>query len=116
MLGSLKSLWNLYLDGASLSTIDIFNTVVNNWNIAVTDEALVKIESSYKLLNTFIEEKRVIYGVNTSLGGFLEWLIPKGCGLILMQKELFAYWSQYYSQRHKTKEIIKKQDMIKTYC
>ena len=67
----------LILDGHSLSTADIFNVCENSEiEISITDEAAVRIDASNQLLKKFVEDNRVIYGVNTSLGGFVNWLIP----------------------------------------
>ena len=67
----------LVIDGYSLTTLDIFHTVSDpKKQIAVSKETEERIDASHKLLNQFVADNRVIYGVNTSLGGFVNWLIP----------------------------------------
>lgn len=67
----------LFLDGSSLSTSDVVRTLDDKHaKVSISQEVAQKIEASHKLLNKFVDEGRVIYGVNTSLGGFLNWLIP----------------------------------------
>lgn len=67
----------LFLDGNSLSTSDIIRVVENfETKVAIKSDTAQRIEASRKLLNEFVESDRVIYGVNTSLGGFVNWLIP----------------------------------------
>jgi histidine ammonia-lyase len=67
----------LILDGDSLSTSDVFNAVHDfDLTIATTKKIETQIESSRQFLNQIVAEKRVIYGVNTSVGGFVNWLVP----------------------------------------
>ncbi|MBS0628731.1 MAG: aromatic amino acid lyase [Verrucomicrobia bacterium] len=67
----------LFIDGNSLSTGEV-NDVVQDFEVrvAITKEAESRIEASRNLLDRLVEENRVIYGVNTSVGGFVSWLIP----------------------------------------
>jgi histidine ammonia-lyase len=67
----------LFIDGNALSTSDVFRTADDlDIKVSITDEVAKRIEASHRLLNKFVEDNRVIYGVNTSLGGFVNWLIP----------------------------------------
>ena len=65
-----------YIDGDNLNTEDVFRLVSTGIEIAISNETKSKIMQSRALLDKFILENRVIYGVNTSLGGFVNWLIP----------------------------------------
>lgn len=66
-----------FLDGNSLTTKDVSQIAENcEKKISITQEIANKIEASHRLLNKFVDEGRVIYGVNTSLGGFVDWLVP----------------------------------------
>jgi len=68
----------LFLNGESLSVSDVFK-YCNNYEIkiSISDEIKQKIMDSKKLLDEFIGENRIIYGVNTGVGGFVNWLIPQ---------------------------------------
>ncbi len=66
----------LFIDGNSLSTLDLTNAVSKPVKLCISDEVANRIEASHQLLNNFVKENRVIYGVNTSMGGFVNWLIP----------------------------------------
>ena|SRR3990167_3587865 len=67
----------LILDGNSLTTSDISSAVYDfDLEIVITEEAAERIEDSRQLLNQLVVENRVIYGVNTSVGGFVNWLVP----------------------------------------
>lgn len=66
----------MFLNGTSLSTSDVQFAIKNNLKLAVTEQVEDQIESSCKLLEQLISDNKIIYGVNTSLGGFVNWLIP----------------------------------------
>ena len=64
-------------DGGSLS-VDLLSDVARNPTIRVelTPEIRDRVIASRKLLDEFVESGRVIYGVTTGVGGFVNWLIP----------------------------------------
>ena len=56
---------------------DFINVCINKKRkIKISDEVRENIIKSRNLLEGFVNEKRVIYGVNTSLGGFVNILVP----------------------------------------
>ncbi|QZA59027.1 phenylalanine aminomutase (D-beta-phenylalanine forming) [Candidatus Rhabdochlamydia porcellionis] len=67
----------IIINGHDLTT-EILNQAGRNAKskVEVSAETKKKIEGSRELLDRFVEDNRVIYGVNTSLGGFVDWLIP----------------------------------------
>ena len=67
----------LFLDGNSLSTSDIFHICGNlEIKISITEKVAKRIDASHQLLNKFVENNRIVYGVNTGCGGFVNWLVP----------------------------------------
>ena len=65
-----------YIDGNSLKTADVFRLVNEGTEILISEATKARIVESRELLDDLISKNRVIYGVNTSLGGFVNWLIP----------------------------------------
>ncbi|MEK7339236.1 MAG: phenylalanine aminomutase (D-beta-phenylalanine forming) [Candidatus Rhabdochlamydia sp.] len=65
------------INGHDLTT-EILNQAGENdkSRVEISEETKKKIKDSRELLDRFVEDNRVIYGVNTSLGGFVDWLIP----------------------------------------
>ncbi|EOT44529.1 phenylalanine aminomutase (D-beta-phenylalanine forming) [Enterococcus columbae] len=59
-------------------SIENFAAVVRKENciIETANEVLAKINGSRKLLEDFVTNGRIIYGVNTSMGGFVNYLVP----------------------------------------
>ncbi len=69
---------NLFINGESLTTADVFKACNDTLiKVCISDETKKKIVDSKTLLDEFIENHRVIYGVNTGVGGFVNWLIPQ---------------------------------------
>lgn len=67
----------LVLTGQALTTIDLKRVAEDaSIEVAVCSNSLNQIQKSHQLLSDFVEKGRVIYGVNTSLGGFVHWLVP----------------------------------------
>lgn len=69
---------SLFVNGESLSVSDVFKACNDiKIKIGISDETKKKILDSKALLDEFTKEHRVIYGVNTGVGGFVNWLIPQ---------------------------------------
>ncbi|VVP70149.1 Tyrosine ammonia-lyase [Pseudomonas fluorescens] len=62
--------------GAILSPDRLAEIATNNVKISLSDETRSKVESSRRQLEKFVAEGRIIYGVNTSMGGFVNWHVP----------------------------------------
>ncbi|MFQ5534274.1 MAG: aromatic amino acid lyase [Sphingomonadales bacterium] len=67
----------MILDGASLS-IDAVALLARDRSLAVeiTPEIAERVRASRQLLDEFVESGRIIYGVTTGVGGFVNWLVP----------------------------------------
>ena len=64
-------------DGASL-TVDTLAAAVRDPDVQIefTTEIRERVAASRTLLDQFVDSGRIIYGVTTSVGGFVNWLIP----------------------------------------
>jgi len=64
-------------DGVSLTAASIVEAARDvNCRIALTPEIRARVTASRALLDEFVDSGRIIYGVTTSVGGFVNWLIP----------------------------------------
>ncbi len=68
---------NLIPDGIGL-TIDALTAAARDpgVRIEITPEIRERVTASRKLLDEFVDAGRIIYGVTTSVGGFVNWLVP----------------------------------------
>ena len=67
----------MILDGATLSVRDISEISGNpKIRIEISTEIEKRVRESRELLDRFVESGRIIYGVTTGVGGFVNWLVP----------------------------------------
>ncbi len=67
----------VFLDGNTLTTEEVVRVVTDPAiQLAISPETAKQIKASRQTLDGFIDEQKVIYGVNTGVGGFVNWLIP----------------------------------------
>lgn len=66
----------IYLDGNSLTTEDLVNLGKGLYKIKLTPEAEAKVEKSRELIESIVNEKKVVYGITTGFGKFAQTIIP----------------------------------------
>ncbi|WP_432662299.1 histidine ammonia-lyase [Wukongibacter baidiensis] len=65
------------IDGNSLTLEDLIRVSRENYRIELTEEAIEKIEKSRAIIDEFVDEGKVIYGITTGFGLFSNVLISK---------------------------------------
>ncbi|MCB1115750.1 MAG: aromatic amino acid lyase, partial [Chlamydiia bacterium] len=87
---NLKEQTQIVLDGKHLTTSNVFKAASDfDVKVVVTQETERSIVASRKTLNDFVKDGRIIYGVNTGVGGFVDWLVPNSYSEAL-QKNLIS--------------------------
>lgn len=79
-----------FLTGSHLSTSDVRHILNKDLDLVISEAIKDKIQSSRELLESLIDQGKIIYGVNTGLGGFVDWLIPKDCAGKLQENLISA--------------------------
>ena len=74
----LSSELNIFVPDGESMTIESLSAAVDdpNTRVEITDEIRDRVTASRDLLNEFVASGRIIYGVTTSVGGFVNWLVP----------------------------------------
>jgi len=67
----------IYLDGNSLNLEDFINVVRGGYKVELTEEAITKVEKSREMVDKFVEEEKVVYGITTGFGKFSDVNITK---------------------------------------
>jgi histidine ammonia-lyase len=67
----------LLIDGNHLTIGDVVRTAREQVQVAMTDEAAQHVQQSRKVVDDFVEEERVVYGITTGFGKFSDVLISK---------------------------------------
>nr|WP_207954625.1 aromatic amino acid lyase [Saccharopolyspora elongata] len=67
-----------------------------------------RVEVARSTLVRFVDEERVIYGVNTSMGGFVDWLVPTTLATTLQENLINAVATNVgsYVDAHTTRSIM----------
>ncbi|NLN15294.1 MAG: histidine ammonia-lyase [Tissierellia bacterium] len=60
----------VYIDGNSLTLEDFINITRKNYKIKLTEEAKERIRKSRALIDRYLEEERIVYGITTGFGKF----------------------------------------------
>ncbi|GAA0730986.1 phenylalanine aminomutase (D-beta-phenylalanine forming) [Dactylosporangium roseum] len=55
---------------------DIESAATTLTPVALDEAVRARVRASREILEGFVDQGRVIYGVNTSMGGFVDWLVP----------------------------------------
>ena len=64
-------------DGDTLTLETVVEAARNkNIKVQITDQICHRVSASRALLDEFVASGRIIYGVTTSVGGFVNWLLP----------------------------------------
>ncbi len=71
------NLSKIYLDGNSLNLEDFINVVRGGYKVELTEEAITKVEKSREMVDKFVEEEKVVYGITTGFGKFSDVNITK---------------------------------------
>ena len=67
----------MHLDGETLTVDQLAEAAYQNTSVEVFPEQAARVKASRDLLTGFVESGRIIYGVTTAVGGFVNWLIPE---------------------------------------
>ncbi len=65
----------IVLDGNSLTLEDFIRIVRGGYRVELSNEALEKVEKARNLVDRFVEEEKVVYGITTGFGKFSDVVI-----------------------------------------
>ena len=63
------------LDGNSLTLEDFIRIVRGGFRVELSEEAMKKVEKARNLVDRFVEEEKVVYGITTGFGKFSDVVI-----------------------------------------
>ncbi|SHK22214.1 histidine ammonia-lyase [Paramaledivibacter caminithermalis] len=67
----------IFIDGENLTIENIVEVARNNVEVALTDEAIEKVKKSRAVVDEFVENEKVVYGITTGFGKFSDVVITK---------------------------------------
>lgn len=66
---------HVLIDGNCLTLDDFINVTRFNYHVDLKDEAILKVNKSRELVDKFVEENKVVYGITTGFGKFSDVVI-----------------------------------------
>lgn len=79
------------IDGNSLTLIDIINVARSNYTVELSQEAREKVIKSRNLVDRFVDEERVVYGITTGFGKFSDVVITKEESKLLQRNLIISH-------------------------
>lgn len=67
----------IVLDGASLTLQNVVDVARNGYEVTLDPEAIEKVKASRKIVDSFVNEGKVVYGITTGFGKFSDTVISK---------------------------------------
>ncbi len=68
----------LFIDGGSLTVEEVVKVARDNLPVALAEKAIPSITKSRDLVDSYLDEERVMYGITTGFGKFSDVVIQKG--------------------------------------
>ncbi len=79
------------IDGNKLTIEEFINVVRKNYKVELSDEAVEKVEKSRSIVEKFVDEEKVVYGITTGFGKFSDVLISKDETKILQRNLIVSH-------------------------
>ena len=67
----------MHLDGETLTVDQMVEAAYQQTHVDIFPEQADRVKASRDMLDGFVKSGRIIYGVTTAVGGFVNWLIPE---------------------------------------
>lgn len=67
----------IIIDGRDLTIEDVVNVSRNGYKVEISDDVINKVKLSRKLVDKFVDEQKVVYGITTGFGKFSDVVISK---------------------------------------
>ncbi|WP_099191516.1 histidine ammonia-lyase [Tepidibacter mesophilus] len=67
----------IYIDGKSLTIEDVINVARNGYKVELTKESEEKVIKARNIVDKFVDEEKIVYGITTGFGKFSDVVISK---------------------------------------
>lgn len=81
----------VFIDGNSLKLKDVINVCRNNYKVELTEEAITNVKKSRELVDKYVDEERVVYGITTGFGKFSDVVISKDEAKMLQKNLIISH-------------------------
>lgn len=81
----------VFLDGNSLRIEDVVNVSRNNYRVQLSDNAIDNVIKSREVVERYVNEEKVVYGITTGFGKFSDVVISKDEAKILQKNLIISH-------------------------
>lgn len=81
----------VFLDGDSLTIEDVVNVSRNNYQVGLSDDAIDNVIKSRELVEYYVNEEKVVYGITTGFGKFSDVVISKDDAKTLQRNLIISH-------------------------
>lgn len=81
----------VYIDGKSLTIEDVVNVARNGYKVELTEESEKKVIKARNIVDKFVDEEKIVYGITTGFGKFSDVVISKEETKILQRNLIISH-------------------------
>lgn len=67
----------VFINGNNLTIEDVVNVCRNNYEVIITEEAIINVKKSRELVDKLVDEGKISYGITTGFGRFSDVAISR---------------------------------------
>ena len=81
----------VFIDGKSLTIDDVVNVCRNNYEVVITEDAIINVKKSRKLVDKLVDEGNISYGITTGFGRFSDVAISREDSKLLQKNLIISH-------------------------
>lgn len=81
----------VFIDGNSLTIEDVINVCRNNYEVVITEEAIINVKKSRELVDKLVDEEKISYGITTGFGRFSDVAISREDSKLLQKNLIISH-------------------------
>lgn len=81
----------VFINGNNLTIEDVVNVCRNNYEVIITEEAIINVKKSRKLVDKLVEEGKISYGITTGFGRFSDVAISREDSKLLQENLIISH-------------------------
>ncbi len=81
----------VFIDGKSLTIDDVVNVCRNNYEVVITEEAIINVKKSRELVDKLVDKGKISYGITTGFGRFSDVAISREDSKLLQKNLIISH-------------------------
>lgn len=81
----------VFINGNNLTIEDVVNVCRNNYEVIITEEAIINVKKSRELVDKLVDEGKISYGITTGFGRFSDVAISREDSKLLQENLIISH-------------------------